>query len=109
MAMNTAYLNFIANAGRAEITQIGLVDGSGTEIVGGSYARKAVTWTSAVDGLIRPTADLVFDVPAGATVAGWRGFSTGGTNYGGSDLTSQAFATAGTYTLLSASTSIDHN
>lgn len=111
MAMNTAYLNFIANAGRAEISHIGLVDENGDELTGGSYARKAVTWTAAANGLIRPTTDLVFDVPAGATVGGWRGYSalTSGTDYGGADLTEQPFATAGTYTLLAAQTSIDHN
>ncbi|WP_091079037.1 hypothetical protein [Nonomuraea wenchangensis] len=109
MAMATAFLNVCADAGGAAITHIGLVNGSGTELTGGSYARKAVTWTTASNGLIRPSADLVFDAPAGSTVAGWRGFSasTSGTNYGGADLTSQAFATAGTYTLLAASTSID--
>ncbi|NJP27116.1 hypothetical protein FLW53_23525 [Microbispora sp. SCL1-1] len=110
MAMTTAYLNAIADAGASKITHIGLVDGSGTEITGGSYARKAVTWTTASSGTIRPNADLTFDIPSGATVAGWRGYSasTSGTNYGGADLTSQAFSSAGTYTLLAASTAINH-
>jgi hypothetical protein len=111
MAMADTYLNLTAQAGGTAITHIGLVDGSGIELVGGSYARKAVTWTAASAGLVRPNANLVFDVPASSTVAGWRGFSasTSGTNYGGADLASQAFATAGTYTLLAASTAIDHD
>lgn len=111
MAMSTAYLNATADAGGTLITHLGLVDGSGTEIAGGSYARQAVSWTAASNGLIRPTADKTFNIPSGATVAGWRGYSasTSGTNYGGADLTSQAFATAGTYTLLAASTGIDHD
>ncbi|HEY9440150.1 MAG TPA: hypothetical protein VIS29_16195 [Streptomyces sp.] len=111
MAMDTAYLDGIANAGAALITHLGLVDDVGTELSGGSYARQAVTWTSSSGGEISPTADLVFDVPASATVAGWRGYSasTAGTDYGGTALTSQAFATAGTYTLLAASTSITHS
>jgi hypothetical protein len=111
MSMNTSYLNAIANHGGGIITHIGLVNGSGTEISGGSYARKAVTWESASDGLIRPTADLLFNIPAGATVAGWRGFtaSSGGTNHGGAALTSAAFTNAGYYNLLAADTGIDHN
>lgn len=111
MAMNTTYLNATADAGGDLITHIGLVNGSGTELTGGGYARQAVTWTSASSGLIRPSADLEFSVASGSTVAGWRGYSasSSGTDYGGADLTSQAFATAGTYTLLAASTSIDHD
>ncbi|MEV1199467.1 phage tail fiber protein [Microbispora rosea] len=110
MAMTTAYLDAIAAAGRTTVTHIGLVNGSGVEISGGSYARKAVTWTTSSSGTIRPNADLTFDIPSGSTVAGWRGFSasTSGTNYGGADLTSQNFASAGTYTLLAASTAINH-
>ncbi|MGI5493785.1 hypothetical protein [Microtetraspora malaysiensis] len=111
MPMTTAYLDAIAGAGRTSITHIGLVNASGVEITGGSYARKAVTWTASSSGVIRPNADLTFDIPAGATVAGWRGYNQlapGGTNYGGADLTSQSFASNGTYTLLAASTSINH-
>jgi hypothetical protein len=109
--MTSAYLNLTAQAGGTAITHIGLVNASDVEISGGSYARKAVTWTTASAGLIRPTADLVFDIPSGVTVGGWKGFSasTSGTDYGGADLTDQVFASAGTYTLLAASTAIDHN
>jgi hypothetical protein len=111
--MNTAYLDFIANAGAAEITHIALFDGA-AEITGGTpaYARQAVTWTApSGDGLIRPDADLEFDIPAGATVDGWRGFDalTAGTDYDGAALTAEAYAGQGTYTLLSASTGIDHD
>jgi hypothetical protein len=113
MAMTTDYLNAIANAGKAVITHIGLVNGSGTELSGGSpaYARKAVTWTSASNGLIRPSGDLTFDIPAGGVVAGWRGYSasTGGTNYGGQALTQETFAAQGQYKLLAASTGITHS
>lgn len=110
MAVSSDYLNALANHGAGLIKYIGLVDETGTELSGGDYARKAVTWTAASGGTIRPTADLTFDVPAGATVAGWRGFSasTGGTNYGGADLTEETFAAAGQYKLLAASTGILH-
>jgi hypothetical protein len=111
MAMSTAYLNATAQAGGTAITHLGLVDQTGTELTGGGYARQAVSWTTAANGLIRPTADKVFNVAAGVTVGGWRGYSasTSGTDYGGQNLTQQTFATAGTYTLLAASTSIDHD
>jgi hypothetical protein len=114
MAMSDDYLSgVLAPAGAAAITHIGLVDETGTELSGGepAYARKAVTWTSPSDGLIRPNADIEFDVPASTTVGGWRGFSgsAGGTDYGGEDLTNEAFAAQGTYTLRADQTSIDHN
>lgn len=110
MAMTEGYRNAIADAGGNLITHIGLVNSSGVELSGGSYARKAVTWTSASGGTIRPNADLVFDVPSGATVAGWRGYSasTGGTNYGGQDLTPAEFEGQGQYRLLATSTGIKH-
>lgn len=111
MAMNEAYRNAIANAGGALITHIGLVNSSGVEISGGGYARQAVTWTTASDGIIRPTADLVFDIPAGTTVGGWRGYSasTAGIDYGGADLVNETFAGAGQYKLLASGTGIQHS
>lgn len=117
--MNTTYENAIGNAGAGLITHIALFDDSGNELSGGSYARQPVTWTSAgagnsgadSDGEIRLSADLTFDVPAGATVGEWRGFSalTGGTDYGGQSLTNETFANDGQYKLLASGTSIEHN
>lgn len=111
MAMSTAYLNLTADAGRAAITHVGLVDETGTEISGGTYARQAVAWVAAVDGKIVPTADKTFNIPANKKVAGWRGYSalTNGTDYGGGALPEQPFASDGTYTLLAAQTYIDHD
>ena len=106
--MNAAFNTALAAYGSGLITHIGLFNGA-TEITGGSpaYARKAVTWTGAA-GVRSPNANLVFDIPSGATVTNWRGFtaSTGGTDYEGATLTSTAFALQGTYTLLAASTNI---
>lgn len=111
--MTEGYRNAIADHGGGLITHIGLVDETGTELTGGSpaYARQAVTWTGASGGTIRPNADLIFDVPANATVGGWRGFSasTAGTNYGGKALTQETFASQGEYKLLSANTGILHS
>jgi hypothetical protein len=114
MAMAQNYLDAIANHGGTLITHIGLVNGSEAEPTGGdpAYARKAVTWTTASgDGMIRPTGNLVFDVSAGFSVRGWRGYTalTGGTNRGGAALTQEDYAGQGTYTLLAASTAVDHN
>ena len=109
MPVLAAGLNVMADGLAAVATHLGLVDDVGTELTGGSYARIAVTWDAAAAGLIRPGSDSVFDVPAGVTVGGWRTYSalTAGTDYGGSPLTNESFAGAGTYTLLAASTSID--
>jgi hypothetical protein len=114
--MNTDYENAVGDAGGALITHIGLVDDTGSEISGGSYSRLAVTWTSAgsggdADGTIRPTADLTFDVPAGVTVAEWRGYSasSGGTDYGGASFTNETFSNAGSFTLEAANTAINHD
>lgn len=108
--MNAAFLDALALEADALITHIALF-GNGSEVTGGSpaYARLAVTWTAPSAGLIRPTANLVFDIPAGGVVDEWRGFtaSSGGTDYGGAALTEETFAGQGTYTLLAASTDID--
>lgn len=110
MAMNAAYLTNLGTVGPNVVTHVGLVDDTGTELAGGepAYARQAVVWTD--DATARPQTDLVFDIPAGATVAGWRGYSdlAAGTEYGGADLTQETYAGQGTYTLLAASTGITH-
>lgn len=111
--MNVAYRNFLASAGAMAITHIGLVDDGGNELAGGSpaYARQPVVWTLPVNGLIRPTTDLTFNVPSGATVAGWRGYtaSSGGTDYDGAPLPAEDFGSQGQYTLLSSGTGISHD
>lgn len=111
MPMNNTYLNAIGTHGATLITHIGLTNGAGTEISGGSYARQAVTWNVDADGDLTPTGDLTFNIPAGSTVGAWQGYSalTAGTAYGENDLTDEAYASAGTYTLLAASTAINHN
>ena len=111
--MSEGYRNAIADHGASLITHIGLVDGTGTELTGGdpAYARKAVTWTSASGGTIRPDADLTFDIPEDTTVGGWRGYSasTEGTDYGGKALAQETYTNQGTYNLLAAETGILHS
>lgn len=109
--MNTAYRNAIADHGGTLITHIALADGSGTELSGGTpaYSRKAVSWTAAVDGVIRPTVDLNFDIPAGSTVAKWVAYAADGTTvYNIGDLTSEVYSGQGEYKLLAASSGITH-
>ena len=109
MGMTAAYTTAIAAHGASLVTHFGLVDETGTELTGGTYARIANTPT-ATTGTWRPSTDLTFEVPAGVTVGGWRAYSalTAGTNYGGEDLTQEAYAAAGQYVLEGASTSVAH-
>ncbi len=109
MAMNNAYLEELATAGKALITHIALKDSTGTEV---GDARKAVTWgANDGDGDFLMSGNLVFNMTKGDDVASWSGFSalTGGTEYGGAALTPVEFTNDGTYTLLAASTGISHN
>jgi hypothetical protein len=80
------------------------------EVTGGSpaYARKAITWNAAASGNLDNNANPVFDVPAGTTVThvGLWSAVTGGTFYGSFDVTDEAFASQGTYTLTDADISI---
>lgn len=71
---------------------------AGTEPTGGSpaYARKALTWGAAVNGVA--TAVATFDVPTGVTIVGVGVHSalTAGTYLDGGDITSQVFSSQGT-------------
>ena len=110
--MTEAFRNWLleGTSGADVITHIGLVNASATELSGGTpaYARIAVTWAAASGGVVRPSGDLTFNIPADGVVAGWRGFTdlTEGTNYGGHALTQETFAAQGQYKLLAASTGI---
>lgn len=112
MSMTQAYRNGIAAHGGSLVRFIGLVGPDGQELAGGepAYARRSVSWTTPEDGRIRPTADLLFDVPAGATVAGWCGHSSlkGGTDYGGADLTPETYTDQGQFELIASKTAITH-
>ena len=72
---------------------------AGTEPSGGSpaYARKALTWGAPTNGVITVTA--TFDVPTGATIVGSGVHTaiTAGAYLDGGAVTSQAFASQGTY------------
>ena len=73
---------------------------AGTEPSGGApaYARKALTWGAPSNGVV--TATATFDVPTGTTIvgSGVHTAATGGAYLDGGAVTSQAFASQGTYT-----------
>lgn len=106
MAIQTVTMrNALVDAYKAQATHCALYStapgaSAGTEITGGTYARKPVSWGATTASASTASA-IVFDVPTGATVAGF-GFHTAltaGSYLDGGSLTSQAFASAGTYTL----------
>jgi hypothetical protein len=70
---------------------------AGTELTGGSpaYARKSLTWASNNGG----SASATFDVASGSSVqgAGVHSAVTAGTYYDGATVTTQSFASQGTY------------
>lgn len=108
MAIQTAtQKNTLASAYASAATHAALYTtapggSAGTEPSGGSpaYARKALSWGSPTNGVISASA-VVFDVPSGTTVvgAGVHTAITAGTYLDGGSVTSQAFASQGTYTL----------
>lgn len=113
MAMSTAYLDAVRTDGAALITYIALFNAAGVEVSSAAYARQACVWTETTDGVAQLSADLVFDMTAGDSVASWHGMSAlaGGTDYGGADLKDGSgnpfsFGNDGTFTLLAVGTSI---
>ena len=108
--MNYNYINEIANHGANLIKYIGLVDESGQEIEGSVYQRQPVLWSEAEEGIIRLESDLIFQIAAGTTVAGWRGYGQleGGVNYIGGNLDKEYYDNEGRYKIDAKSTYISH-
>lgn len=81
----------------------GLLNGSGVEISGGTYARKSVTWGTPSSGSVSASNQPVFDVPSGVTVASiaFYSASTSGTLYASDEITPETFSNNGTLTLTS--------
>ena len=80
-------------------------ESGGTECSGGGYARQALTFGSAAGGVKSITASPVFNVPASFTVS-WIGYynaSSGGTLLWKENVADEAFGSAGTYTINTAS------
>lgn len=99
---NNLATNYGTNATHAALYTTAPTATQGTEPTGGSpaYARKVLAWGAAANGVITATA-VTFDVPSGATIvgAGVHTAITAGTYLDGGSVTSQAFASQGTYQL----------
>jgi hypothetical protein len=82
--------------------------GANNELSGGSpaYARKNVTFNAASSGSRALNADVTFDVSAGSTVAYVGYWASGPTFLGSDQVTSEAFAGQGTYTLTASGTTL---
>jgi hypothetical protein len=112
-AVANAALDLLDETGTVAVTHISLHTADpgttgASEVVGGSYARVAVTLGAASGGVKSNTNSLAFNVPSGTTITHWAGWnaSTSGTFRisgelvdGNGDPVSQNFATAGTYTV----------
>lgn len=99
--------NALVDAYKAQATHAALATSApgasaGTEPSGGSpaYARKVSNWGATATSA-STAAPAAFDVPSGATIVGAQFFNalTVGTYLDGGAVTSQAFASQGTYTL----------
>ena len=102
MAINVTGKNIMLDALGTSAGYMALYSdvGATVEITGGTYARKAITWSAASGGSKAVSGSPVFDVPAGATVRaiGVCSALTGGTQHAFDDVTAESFAGAGTYT-----------
>lgn len=101
MPASSAALSVATSALADEITHVALVNGSGAQV-----GDRVATTATATGANVRLAADATFDVPAGATVAGWTAHdaSTGGTDLGGEDLTPETYAGDGQYVLTGSAT-----
>jgi hypothetical protein len=69
MPLTTEGRNDVLTNGLTAFTHLALLDASGTEIAGGSYARQAVAFDAAASGARVVTDAEAFSIPAGNTVA----------------------------------------
>lgn len=100
--MATAYSTTIGKFGALTTTTAG-GSTTGTEVTGGSpaYARIAPSWSTASASVITTSAALAFNVPTSTTVVGFEFFDaiTAGNYLDGCVITSQTFASQGTYSI----------
>lgn len=82
-----------------------------SEISGGSYARKAITWNTPASGNLDSSNQPVFDVPSGNTVmyVGYWSALSGGTFYGSKAVVNESFGADGQYTLDDADISLSES
>lgn len=98
--MDIVFLNAMANSAKTVFTHVGLRNGA-TELTGGSpaYARQALSYGATANGDWAGTA--TFNVPPSSTVntVAFYTASTGGSSVDAYSVTSEVFASQGTYDL----------
>lgn len=97
-ALCSAYVALAERIGA--LTAMGSANAAGTEPSGGSpaYARKTLSWGSPSAGAVSATA-AVIDIPSGATIVGVNLWTAAAVHVDKASVTSQAFASQGTYTV----------
>ena len=100
-ALNSMLDSLTVNTAKLHNGDPGAV-GTANELTGGTYASKAVTFGAASSGVRTKTGTATFGVPAGGSVQ-YVSFWNSGTFLWSDQVTTEAFAAAGTYAL-SAST-----
>ena len=88
----------------------GAADSASNEVTGGSYARGTAAWSAATAGAAALNGNVVINVPAGNTITYISLWNSAGTSrYLKKAVTSEAFGSDGTYTVLGTSTTLDLN
>lgn len=110
MPINLTGRNYMLDQLGTILTHVALYtdDAATTEVTGGTYARKAITWAAASAGSKAINGTMpVFDVPAGTTVraVGFMTAISAGTQHAMYNVVDETFAANGTYTITSASIS----
>ena len=79
-------------------------DTGSNEVVGGTYARKSITFSAADAGSLDSSNAPVIDVPGGTTIThvGFWSAVTAGVYLGSADITDEVFGSDGTYTITDA-------
>lgn len=109
MALTVTAKNLMLDYLGTLITHLSLHSGDpgttgASEISGGTYARRPVTWGASSAGDLHASNAPLFNVPANTSVSHWGGWSalTAGTFYAGGSLSAtEAFTAAGTYQITS--------
>lgn len=88
----------------------GGADTASNEVTGGSYARGTASWNAASGGEATLNGDVDISVPSGNTITYISLWNTAGTyRYLKKAVTSEAFGSDGTYTVLGTTTTLDLN
>lgn len=104
MGLSTAGANVGLNAVAAQASLASLHnadpgDTGASELSGGTYARKPITWNAAATRNLDSSNEPLFDVPAGGAVRYFGLWTSAGVFLGSGQLVEEIFAQAGQYRL----------